>query len=1229
MTDLDITATSQGSVTLSWTPNGDADFIRYEIYRSTSPDVARSNSLVTSIETRETASYIDNMAMVQPDMYYYRIWVVDQDDNVSRESNEIKATYDVPGNGFPFTEDGSGTDQWSRGFPWGLKTILGPAGTETSVWTDSPVGNYSTSANTSLATFVDLGGTTHPVLQFWHRYFLEENADYVRLQVSTDGGGTWTTLRAFTGAESEWNEERIDLTAYAGNGNFGLRFLLEANGSYEQDGWYMDDLTIGEGQVEAAYPFTDTMESGNVPWVYGSPWGIVALAEGDNHAGTGVSKVWTDSPDSVYTSGVDASLQLTIDLGTADMPVLSFYHRYSFDTSDSDGHSNKQIYDYGYVEVQKVGTDSWTRLYFVTGTSAQWLHERVDLSNYAGEKIHIRFRIKENGDIYQSQGWFIDDIRIDKTETTALLFPFSDDLEQGATTVGNWHSSSWGLIPGGYDDSVNAFTDSPASWYAEYTYSPLIMANSIDLSNAVHPILTFWHKYNIRDYDYEHDKARVWVSTDNGHPGTWHLVKEFYGDQAEWTYVQVDLSDNRYKSTHVRVKFEIYNHHYRNPDYNHGGWTIDDIRLGEDESIPSYILKASGDNQVGQTGTELAEAFVARIYDSTNSQPRSGILAKFTIESGNGSLSSLSKTSGADGLVSTILTLGSGGANSVKATIDGAMESVIFTATGYEVGQPKMLSKVSGDNQVNTVDLALANPLVVKVTDLLGDPVENVDVTFRIDSGEGTGSLTIADPVSTDSSGIASNTLTLGGDTGTTVIAVSSLGLTSVTFRAYTVLPGGTLGDDDGDGMPNDWEANNDFDSQDPSDGMADPDMDDLSNYQEYIRGTDPYIDDSDNDGMPDGWEVRYGLDPLDDADAVEDSNSDGQTNLEEYETDGIPIYGRHFKIVDFTGDSVAFYGYVTIGGIDADIHDEVAVLDADGVVCGKYTVDVPGQYGYMHVYGDDPTTTGIDEGADPGDELTFRIWDVSEGLEVDVSFDAVTGADPPSWTSDGDISYVNLAGEGKQIIPLHQGWNLISFSAKTCYYADGVLNHEDGLPSEPMLSDIVYLKVGSIADVFSSIEGSYEVVRSFDGKGPHTFDPANPSETNLKYVAGGYGYWIKMKEAGNLEVNGMRALPSDTLQLREGWNLVGYWHTDVQYTGTVPLVDFPPEAMESAEVGSIDDVLSAQSGNYNVIRSYDTNGAHTYDPMLGDFNDLDYLGPGYGIWIRIKSVETQSTLNY
>ena len=1208
VTPLSVIDSDQHSVALGWTANANPDFAAYEIYRSTSPDVTRADTLATTIETQATTTYTDDVAVVQPYTLYYRVYVIDQNGNVSMGSNEVNATYTIPTNSVPFSDDvEAGTTNWSWGYPWGITDAADHTNAGARAghsWTDSPGMNYAANANTALTTYLNLSATTHPILTFWHRYSLEPNVDFVRLEVSVDDGAIWSPLSSFTGTESLWNQERINLTSYAGQGHLGIRFRLTSDGTAQQDGYYLDDIAIEEGAVEAAYPFTTDLEGGSSPWFATSPWGLITLDGTQSHTGQ-PSTVWSDSPEGTYISGSDTALYLTIDLGPARLPVLSFLHKYALD----------QESDFIYVEVRQVGSSSWKRLYFATGVSADWAKEHVDLANYAGTKVEIRFRLVADTNGVEASGWHIDDVSIAETTTGVLPYPFSDDMETEAT-ASNWHSSSWELTSDSHDGAA-AMTDSPAGKYGMQVYSSLILANSIDLSGAVHPKLSFWHKYAFYGYSSEYDYGRVWLSYNNGQPGTWEMLAQFTSSQSSWTYREVSL-DNWRGWPNIRIKFEVYDYKYYSDYRRSSGWTIDDVRIGEDLNIPSFIQIVSGNQQIGQTETTLPYPFVARIFDN-DSRPRSGVNVNFAVATRDGTLSAGVDISDTSGDVETTLSFGAAtGDYTVTATIDGSAESVQFTATAYAPGQPMTIRRVSGDNQVAEVNQQLANPFVVKVTDILDNPVQTVNVNYAVNAGAGT--LGSTDPVPTAANGLASNTLTMGGTTGSTTVTAGVPGLigSPITFTAYAVLPGGSIGDDDGDGMPNTWEDLYGLNSQDPADVALDSEPDELNNGQEYAHGTKPNDRDTDDDLMPDGWEVRYGLNPLDPTDANRDNNQNGVSNLNEYYNGTVPIFVPHFQIAGITTESMDFYGALTIDGVAADPGDEVAALDNDNVVCGRAAVSTPGQYGFMHVYADDKTTPE-DEGADPNDLLTFRIWDAVLGVERQAAAVVVSGQDPPRWTSNGDISEVNLFSAGTQQIPLDADWNLFCFSVKNCYYTGAAP------PDVPMLPGIQHIKVDSIGDVFQGIAGLYDVVRSFDRDGYHTYAPGAGPLTDMEYVAAGYAYWIKMNAAATLTLEGFRASASDTLPLHLNWNLVGYWGADVRHVGPVPVVAFPPDVTYT-QVASIDDIFAAIRGKYWVVRSFDINGSHSYDPAVSDtFNTMKYAGPRYGQWIKTRTVTTIS----
>ena len=101
--------------------------------------------------------------------------------------------------------------------------------------------------------------------------------------------------------------------------------------------------------------------------------------------------------------------------------------------------------------------------------------------------------------------------------------------------------------------------------------------------------------------------------------------------------------------------------------------------------------------------------------------------------------------------------------------------------------------------------------------------------------------------------------------------------------------------DDDGDGLPNDWETANNLDPDDdgttgetapgrkdgPHGADGDPDDDGLSNRDELVRNTDPQDDDSDDDTLNDGDEINiHGSNPNSDDTDGDDLKDGDEINI-------------------------------------------------------------------------------------------------------------------------------------------------------------------------------------------------------------------------------------------------------------------------------------------------------------------------------------------------------------
>ena len=85
-----------------------------------------------------------------------------------------------------------------------------------------------------------------------------------------------------------------------------------------------------------------------------------------------------------------------------------------------------------------------------------------------------------------------------------------------------------------------------------------------------------------------------------------------------------------------------------------------------------------------------------------------------------------------------------------------------------------------------------------------------------------------------------------------------------------------TTGDQDNDGLPDDFERANGLNAHDPVDAFEDADNDGLSALDEYLAGTLINNADTDNDGISDGEELSLGADGFVTNPLLADSDSDG-----------------------------------------------------------------------------------------------------------------------------------------------------------------------------------------------------------------------------------------------------------------------------------------------------------------------------------------------------------------
>jgi adhesin/invasin len=195
---------------------------------------------------------------------------------------------------------------------------------------------------------------------------------------------------------------------------------------------------------------------------------------------------------------------------------------------------------------------------------------------------------------------------------------------------------------------------------------------------------------------------------------------------------------------------------------------------------PTVLVLVSGDDQTGPGGFALADSLVVRLEDD-NGNGIGNRPISWVVSSGSGSASPTSVNTDPNGLAATSWTIPTGVGNYALSAVFSGLPAVQFTATAT-ADVPTTLELASGNNQSAPVGTALANPLVVRVTDANDNPVSGVGVTWTAQGGG-----TVSDgTTATDGNGLAQVTRTLGilPVVYTTTATVDGLDGSPVTFTS-------------------------------------------------------------------------------------------------------------------------------------------------------------------------------------------------------------------------------------------------------------------------------------------------------------------------------------------------------------------------------------------------------------------------------------------------------------
>ncbi len=116
---------------------------------------------------------------------------------------------------------------------------------------EGPIGNYAPSQDARLVSQPVRIQGLNDTLTFWQRYDTELGLDGLSLEISTDGGESWTLIQPvggysngdrWTGTQLDFAEVKAPLTGYSGIVQIAFRF--RSSPSDEGAGWWIDDVFV-------------------------------------------------------------------------------------------------------------------------------------------------------------------------------------------------------------------------------------------------------------------------------------------------------------------------------------------------------------------------------------------------------------------------------------------------------------------------------------------------------------------------------------------------------------------------------------------------------------------------------------------------------------------------------------------------------------------------------------------------------------------------------------------------------------------------------------------------------------------------------------------------------------------------------------------------------------------------------------------------------------------------
>jgi len=495
----------------------------------------------------------------------------------------------IASDGIIFTDDmESGQGNWTTsisggtGSAWALGTpTVGPSSAHsgTKCWGTNLTDKYSGSTSDAqlISPAINLTGLTSPVMTFW-MYADIDKKDGGYLDISTDNGTSWSqipgsalsptydgiisggSVYAYQNATHgirPWSQVTADLSAYAGS-TVKIRFhFITNNDGFRYYGWYIDDVTVGENQVDVQAPSV--------------PVGLLS----SNVSESGFTLSWTASTDNVDVTGYDVykddALYSSVTTTSANITGLNAGTAYVMTVKAKDAAGNVSAASsqlnvttsaislpVGTVfnDNMESGQGSWTTS-ITGGTGSAWALGTPTVgpsSVHSGTKCWgTNLSDKYSGNTSDAQ-LITPSIDLSGTISPLLTFWMYVDIDKkdgGYLDISTDGGSTWSQIPG---------------TMLSPTYDGIITEGSVYA----------WHNAT-------------------------HGIRP-------WTQVSVDLSS--YAGNTVKIRFHFITN---NDGFRYYGWYIDDVMLGENPADVLAPTAPTGLTATGITETSFTLSWAASV----------------------------------------------------------------------------------------------------------------------------------------------------------------------------------------------------------------------------------------------------------------------------------------------------------------------------------------------------------------------------------------------------------------------------------------------------------------------------------------------------------------------------------------------------------------------------------------------------------------------------------------